>query len=735
MAEEGTSFRAVLILIIAAILILATFSFLTVVYPTGPASGKQEGGQFQLFQASSNDTNGLGQNNTAFNPTSKMLVLVEGYVSNISSGRELNNSKLIVAVYPEETVTITGISGYYQYYVRYTGSGSFAYKVPGYDTAIVKITVVSPAVWKNVSLHPSTRYLVSGKVIDTYGNGIADYGIKFTNYYQTIHTKSNLTGYYAIRLYNENYYVTTSGWEYLTTNTTLTVQGLPVPNFDINLTPNVTHPISISGYASNRAGVAVSGARVSVFPIINSTLTNPAGYFSIADLYGSVSLTANASGYNNTNPSVNLSKTNLPPGGNWSVKITFNPVSTIGDNLTVLWLSNNSQTGDPTVNFTTLHSSLSPYSISGSRKPGLANLNVTLFSGSTVLNNTSLIVYVDSNGILYRGIFSTDSAGQFNLLLNYTGYYGLAVLTLYGGMNTTAGNFSGLGYVDLGFPLLRQHNMSIQATNVFNGIPVPGQGLTFSNSLLPVPGYFIQVSNSTYFNFTLPNGEYLMSYNNPGFANSSFSVNLTGNNTFVTVDLLPYTVEIVNGANLTWNVTISATGYMTNYTLPIGGNSSSHVFEGSFVIQAVAINGSYVAKGYVNTSSSIPVRIAYLNQTYGNESVNANSSNCNFDNVTGIATGTFPFNLTFSSQIMLMGISLLSLNFTPLNSTISAGNINFTFNGSYLNFTNPIVLAGGMISVSFTSSGLTVTQGNELCKLLTIRIDYSYVVVTVAGLG
>lgn len=735
MADEGTSFRAVLILIIAAILIIATFSFLTVVYPTGPAKGTQEGGTFQLFQKSYNDTNGLGQNVTGFTPTSKKLVLVEGYLTNRTSGTQLNQAKLIVAVFPEETVTYTDSTGYYQYYVMYTGNGSFAYKTPGYETRVVHFSVVSPAVWENVSLIPSTRYLVSGKVSDTYTHNIANISMNFTNYYESIHTKSNSTGFYSIRLYNESYNLTVSGPEYNTSHTTLTVLGNPVPNLDVTLTPNVTHPISIIGFAENQAGVAVRNATVSIFPIVISTRTNATGYYSIPDLYGYFKVTANASGYNGTSINKNLSGTNLLPGNKVWYNITFHPVPSIGLNLTVLRYPFNSQTGDPSVNITTLLSALSPYGIAGPRTPGLANLYVTLFSGSTVINNTPLLVYVDSNGILYRGLFSTNSAGQFNLLLNYTGFYGIAVLSLYGGINTTAENFSGLKYVSLGLPALQRHNLSVQATNVFNDIAVPGKGLSFDNSLLPIPGYFVQVSNSTYFNFTLPDGEYQMSYSNPAFANASVSANITGSNAIVRLNLLPYTVQILNGANFTWNVTLSTAGFVINITIPKGGNSSSHVFAGDFKIQATALNGSFMVRGYANVSSSTPVRIAYLNQTFGNQSVNASAANCTFDNSTGVATGVFQFNMTFSSQIMVMGLGLLSLNFTPVTSTVTAANLNVTFNGSYLNFTTPVLLAGGMVSLTFSSNGLKAWQGSELCKLLTIRIVYSYVVVAVAGLS
>lgn len=737
MADEGTSFRAALILIIAAILIIATFSFLTVVYPTGPATGTQAGGPFQLFQTPSNDSNGLGQNVTGFRSTSQKLVRVEGYLKNNSSGAGLPDSKFIVAVFPEETVNQTDSNGYYQYYVRYTGSGSFAYEVPGYETKIVPITVSAPAVWKNVSLNPYPKYQISGNVTDIYGNRIAAINMTFTNHYQNLYQKfysqSNLTGFFSIRLYNDSYWVAAGGTEYITNNTSFTVHGAAVHDFNVSLTPNVPSPVNISGYARNSAGVAVTGAKIFTFPIINSTVTNSKGYYSIDNLYGVFNITAFAPGYNSTFQREDLSS--LAAGARRTTNVSLDPVASIGRNLVLFNTSSHNQTGDPSVNFTTLLSSLANYSIAGPRTPGPAVLDLSLSSGGTAMNNTSSLVYVDSNGIFYRGIFSTNSTGQVVMQLNFSGFYGLAVLTLYGGINATGRNFNGTVRVGAKFPVLQRHNLSILAVNEFDNIAVPGTGLSCNNSLLPVPGYFIQVSNTTYFNYTLPNGTYMMLYSSPGFANYSFSATVAGNNTSLTAPLYPFTVLVMNVANLTWNVTLSTSGYVTNFTLPAGGNSSLQIFAARFVIQAVALNGSFMVRKSFNISSTTPVRIVYLNQTYANASANATSASCTFDNVTGVASGIFKLNLTLPSQVLLTGVSLLSLNFTPTDSTISVGNLNMSFNGSYLNFTSPFLLTGGSNAVSFSSAGLNASQGEELCKLLTIWIVYSYVVVNVTGLG
>lgn len=729
MADGSSSFRAVLILIIAAILIIATFSFLTVVYPTGPSGGNQSGGPFQLFETSYNDSNGLGANITSFTPGTRMNVLVEGYMTNRSNGNPLADLKLIVAVYPEETVTLTGSTGYYYYFIRYTGNGSFAYKIPGYETAVVNLTAASSTVWENVSLNPSPRYQISGSITDIYGNRIADIRMNFTNFYETAHSKSNSTGFFSIWLYNESYEVTAYGYGYHANVTNLTVLGAAVSKLDIVLNTSLPSPFSITGFAHNTAGNAVDGAVISTYPIVNATTTNATGFFALNDLYGSINISTNATGFNESSIRIPYMVNNT------SLNFTLDPVASIGSGLGLFNSSRAAGTGDPTVNLTTLLSSLSPYEVSASRSAGTASIDVTLSSGSTVMNNTSFLAYVDSNGILYRGLFATNSAGQAALQLNYTGYYGLAILTLYGGINASGVDFLGTKQVVASFPTLLRHNLSIQAVNAFNNISIPGTGFSCANSLLPVAGYFVQVSNTTYFNYTLPGGDFLMSYSNPGFANASFYANVTGNDTTVRIGFVPYIVQIFNEANLTWNVTLYTVGYEQNVSLPTGGNLSLHVFAGNFVIQAVALNGNFMVRAYVNTTSYLPVGMAYLNQTYGSESVNVSSSNCTSNVTAGVMSGLFQFNFTVSSLIMLMGVTLLALNFTPLDSTFSAESINVSFSGSSLNFTPPSVLVGGMIRVSFVSSGLSAWQVNELCKLLTIRIDYSYVVVTVEGRG
>lgn len=726
MSSEGSVFRAALILVVAVILVVSAFSFFRVVYPTSPLKGSPGGQAFKLFFDQINDTNGLGANETSFHPVSQALVLIEGRVYNNSSSLPIVSSRLFVAVFPLETETSTNSYGVYQYYILYTGNGDFAYKIPGYYPRTIHIDAGKGITWANLSMDPMPKYRVAGNVSDVYGNRIAEVGVTASDFYQAVGSLSDGNGSFSMYLENGSYQVRFAGIYYTAVNLTLNVSGRSITNLSVRLTPSVPSPFRLGGYVVNTAGHAVGNATVSTFPILNSTKTAADGHFTIENMYGSVKLTVSSPGYSNITgvvASIIADQTSL--------NLTMPPLFTIGQGLHVFNLTPLSQTGDPSTNATALAASLSRPNPSGPASYAHASLTLGLSSGGSALPGIQYIAYIDSAGIFYRGMFNSDSQGIGLIQFNFSGSYSITLLTLYYGMYSTYSNYSGSASLPLQLTRQATHSISINASDWSHNFSVPADGLSVSNSLFKINLAANASGNSTIFNCSLPGGVYSFSYSDPGYVNASLELNLSGSNVSATMHLYPYLVKLTCNSNLTWNVSLSSSAGISNATL--SGNSTLlfQGHEGSYSLNSTTSNGTYPLSSSFSISAVLPVITVYFNRTYANSSSAA--VNQSFDSATGVYNATFSVNTSATSEFLLDGLQLLSLNFTPTSSTARISQLAFSFAGNSTFFATPYTVQGAVATINLISSGLNSVEGNDMMAHLLLQLDYSTATVSAVG--
>lgn len=727
MAEGGSGFKAVLVLIVAVILIAAAFGFFNVAYPAGPPPGKPSSGRYQLFSYQLNDTTGLGKNATSFSPSAASLVTVQGYVQNISSGFYLTSVKIYVAMFPVETITTTDGGGFYQYSIKYTGKGQFAYKTAGYKTLIVPIDARTSVFWANVSLAPAQGYAVTGSVVDTYGNHVAGAKIIFSGYYGSEQRTSNATGGISAWLYNDTYLYQIYGPEYKPVSGNLTVAGHAVSGLNVVLSPNVPAPFTLSGYAINPAGLPVQNATVSTYPVVNSTRTNATGHYLFRYMYGSIALRVNATGY------LNGSLLHLLVNRSVAVaNFTLVPVQSIGQGFMLYNLQAGGQTGDPAVNATSLLSAISSTAATGPLDESPVSLTVSLSAGGAALSNLPYIAYVNSDGIIYRGLFTTGSAGNAHLSLNYSGSYTLATLTLFDGFYHTGGLFTGSMSMAGSLSPSPLHDLSVEAVNVVDNFTIPPTGVSVSNSLFQITGTVTPVLNATYFNYTLPDGEYSFAYSSQGYLNATVNTSITGSGTNTTLALYPYLISLVNNSNMTWNVSLTSAAGTVSSALAVNRSTTFHASRGIYYMNGSALNGGYLEKSNVSVTPTWPVQMVYLNRTYAYEQ--SYDPNYTFTPTTGnlgTLNNTFNINGTSHPEILVDGVQLVNLTFAPTNSTVVFPGYSFTFAGNSTLFPLPYAVAGSGFTLLFSSTSLNATEAAEL---LTIRMDYSFVSIAVQGL-
>lgn len=727
MSEEGSPFRTVVILVLAAILVLSAFTLFDIAYPVGRAPSSPSGGEFKLFLNQFNDTSNLGINVTDFHPATQKLVLIEGYVLNGSSNTYIGSSKLFVAMAPYETQTTTGISGFYQYYIRYAGHGHFSYMAPGYKPSVVQIDATGSIEWVNASLSPMPRYPVHGSVKDVYGNYLAGVEVAMSNLYQTFSIFTNASGGFSFRLYNASYLAEAYGSEFATNTTYFNITGSQPGPLDIVLRPNVPSPFFISGTISNSAGKPLANATVSTYPVVNSTTAGPAGNYRIPYLYGNFEVNVTAPGYNSTSHEITALLADEP-----GLNIVLSPVQSIGPGLNLFSLSGNSGTGDPAVNASALLSLLAPASGS-SPSQGSAGLNITFRAGSVALTSTQYIAFFETAGIYYRGLFSTDSAGAGNIALNFSGVYNYALLTFYYGSFASSANITGFGAVTANFVQSPLHNMTVNATNVVDNFTVPASGISVSNSIFLLQNSSHASGNRTVYTYAVPDGQYVVTYSNPGYISASSSVNISGRDNATNLSLLPFIINILNNSNMTLDYTVYPSVQQAQAAVLPNSTAVMHAFYSQFTLDIKATNIPYYTSTSVNVTTAAPVGDVYFNGSVNSTVATPSSGNCSYSGSSAYANMTFAF--SGGGPEMIWSIELLSLNFSVPDTSVTSAYFNYSFTGNTSFPSLPFVVNSSAAALSFQFTNLTSRQAVQLCKVITIRIGYSSVDVTVSGRG
>lgn len=727
--------KSLALLIAGIIIISGLFTVFHVAYPSGnPIIPKipQNVPNVTLFREQFPDKNLLGFGNTYFNPSGNQTITIEGYAKNASSNLPIANSVLYSAVSPVETSTYTNSTGFYSIVILHSGVGNFAFKISGYQTDYVKLSLYGvTSYWQNLSFKPSAKYLVDGYTETQNGTTVSNVQLQLTGFFADYNTVSDSNGFFSLNLPNDTYRILAlkQGFQKTTNPSSINVAGKAITDYKIHLIPSQKPEFNVSGYIFNELDTKISGAVIVSYPELNSTASNSSGYYSVPVVYGQNVIYAVAQGYamNSSGPLyvvTNLTDVNIT----LSSQSPFNVSGTSsGQGLGGLGSSGSGSSGGSAAGnlskYLSNNTSKITYGNSSSTNSYLLSGYVTDTNNSGPVYDTYLRFYVNVNGTYFYENVTTNATGHYQFLVSYPGYYNIAVysslykLATFGVWinqtvekhNFTLTPYSKYVFKVTGYVLNGIDNQLISNSKVVAGVP--------QSSVLV--NYSIATAGS--YSLFLVEGNYSLTGSAAGYNPNTMQIDLTRNMS-VNISLNPSNsigsnVKQWNNSSGTGVPGINGTSVSSNLTSGNGGNGSA--IGAQSIILTVHLENANNSASITNTPFVMFIMID--GQSYKwNNTTNANGNSI----LTLFYTGNYTFlvtSLLYESNPVSMevnGNSTITFKMNPREAytvTMTLKNAYGLYNGSslyvpenYLNVTNYTLLIEPL-SVSSSPSGTIFT--------------------------
>ncbi|WMT51936.1 MAG: hypothetical protein RE471_03425 [Ferroplasma sp.] len=493
-----------------------------------------------------------------------------------------------------------------------------------------------------------------------------------------------------------------------------------------NTTSHGTHPVpfsnrnyTLSGNISNLYnGLPVHGTLI----IKNSTMSRELNYskngtFSTVLPGGSYSITYSSPGFSNYTTSLYLNK-------NTTENQAITPAPSIGTG--VYNIGSLGSIASNSVNISNTVPYLSNKSIPSSTGNNSINskykTNITLNLGKG-LASKQFVALIEQNAAVYQYSGFTNSSGEDNITLGYSGNYTIAAYTLY--YNSSAIRYNtagGSGVINFHMVKRQTYNETVELSSDYL---LNGSAAVNSSTLNAYGGVFslqhtniTSNSSGTYYNYSIPSGMYRFSYTNPYFVGKSFTLNVTHSG---------YSRETVKAYIISVNITDN-TGFSYSYTLSgiQYSNGAHRAYAGSNTLN-INISGRIIDTKYIYLAPGTPyygINLTINNNNFtlsGTE--NYNSGKTLYLNYTGIAT----------NNSLISGMELKNIDFngnTSYAKVIQGSNVTTVY-GSMKNYEfnlkAPFVASSGSITVEFNINN---TDAGESGVMQLYVLAY-----TVTGIG
>ena len=535
--------KSVVLLITGVIIISSVFTAFHVAYPSGnpiidkiPKNVKLP----QIFQKQALDKNQLGFGKTFFNSAGNATITIQGYAKNATGNSYIANTILYSAVFPVETSTYTSSTGFYQITVLAAGNGTFAFKIPGYNTIYHSLNLFGVStVWQNLSFTPEPRYQVTGQTEFPSGNPVPNAGVKFTGPFSTFNITSDSNGFYSLNLTNGTYRIAAfkSGFSNQVTPFMVNVSGAALRNLTLTMHPYGNAIFNVSGYVFNELHQRISGAVVSSNSSAYTSTTGSSGFYSIRVAYGWNSIMGMAAGYMPNIPPLDIFVAANMTDQNITLQ-NYNPFSGTG-----LGGSNNNGQGTKTgqglgglngsssQNITNrLGNTSSNISYGNGPQSGGIVLygNITNSADSYPVSDTNLRFYINVNGTYYYENVPTNGTGYYALYLQYAGTYHFSVYSPFYHLKNISLAIGGNTSYSFNMTPYSKYMLTISgsAVNAIDHLPV--SAMIQLNSQPDNSSILYNYTNSNgHYNLYVMEGNYSITASSPGYDSETYNRSVT----------------------------------------------------------------------------------------------------------------------------------------------------------------------------------------------------------------
>ena len=708
------------------------------------------------------DVNNTAQSsyNINLNTTNQAILYMSGFVFNALNKPVSGATVAVISPSLQNGVATTYGNGYYNLSVAYY-SNTIQVSGTGYTSLTQTIRVTHNLTNQNFTLSsfnpfqqgPNTGIQIPGPVGMYNDSATVNYGsnnyptiqgsvynnqtaMLVPNQAFTVYTSVNGTYFYydmqssssaqySINMaYTGNYNFTILSQKFNPTWLDPDLKG-SVNNVIIYVTTPSSNIFYINGSLLNKitngslanATINVTGTGGQVLKTIH---VNSNGSYNFTLVGGNYNLNISSPGFNSSSSNLNLNH-------NYSnYNVSLSPTTGISPGSSQ-WSPGNGS-GLPGVNSTNILSQFNSTQNSSGQAP--ATTSGTPVTLELQFNNkpsnlpivtTSYVIYIKVNGIYLKVTGATNSTGGSTLDLAYGGTYILVPEMIdYSGNGTFVNTSRVIGPVVFNMTPLQQYNLQINLSNPLDyasaGVPLNGFSGT-GNFFLPIVDVNnYEAGNYTLVNYSLPNGNYSFSYNNPAYVPVSFNVTVSGQSAVHKEVLSPYVLILDWSSATTWGYYVNSTTiHLSDLSMGAGsGKTYLSLTSGSYTMQTMLGNQSSNSTAFVLNSVSYEKNLTYNNQKhalnlsnyfvnsdmyYKNTTSNEYSAIYNYT-ITGIQgklyIAEFVLNISTYSNVSV------NINQIQAPGKVTSGNL---FLSNYF-----VPSTSTATAISITANGLTFTE-------------------------
>lgn len=438
------------------------------------------------------------------------------------------------------------------------------------------------------------------------------------------------------------------------------------------------------------------------------------GTFHFKALAGKYYLNISAPGFGNISYPITVT-------GNGSYNITLNPTTGVVPGSSKWNPSNGS--GLPGLNGSSIAGQLNSTSSGGQGTSTSSGTPVVLIlqmyngssPGAKTIDNTPVVIFVQVNGFILRHNFTTGSNGSVDLPLAYGGTYAiLPEMIQYTGQSQFV-NTSGYQNTTIRFNMteLPLYNVNIDLYNTlgsYTGSDVPLSYLSSTSYLLPLTPESIYIGgNYSLVNYSLPNGTYNFSYNNPRYVSRSFNATVNGVALSLNEGLNPYALVLGWNSVTPWYYEVQQSGANIYGRAQLSG-SSNEIFalqSSTYTFNAYLQSSLTGSKTFSLSSAN---SIQYLNYTNFQQSTALSNSNWKYSNGNSTYASHLydSFNLSTSAGDYIYQVET-NVNLSSQSwLNISSSSFAIGSSGRYFNLTNYFVTTSSVqIPITVASNGFS----------------------------
>lgn len=481
--------------------------------------------------------------------------VIEGQLTNATSGNIINRTHLFVLASPVYTETTVGPDGTYAVNVLVYGQMNLTFVVPGYQKKIVPVNLGGGAVHVNLAFQPEHKIQWTGSTVSSTGTLLPNVTVNSNAFFDGPQMFfSNKLASFSVHLYEDYYPLSVNYADYNSIPAPRSVSLSAPLHQNLTLTKK-TYAFNLTGHVYNK----VTDKPIAMAKVLDQqtnmySMTNAQGFYMVGAVNGINRLITSHSGYFTNVSYYNGSQSNFSLPVHDIYLEPLNPFLTnstgfYGNSSKYPSLTNNSSV--PDLNQT------GSYLLTG---------QITVNGTSIPIANTSFTFLVNVNGSVYGDSVKTNASGHYFAYFYCAGQYSILVQSVLYESKVISVSISRSTTYD-NFSLIPYGNRSIYVTgyvkNRLDQVPIGGASI----SAVYVKNHLVASSVSTnrngYFSMVLISGKFTFSVSKYGFITNTTGVIGIDSNISMIFNLTPQKSLPVGS-----NPSLHAAGKSPSYGLP-----------------------------------------------------------------------------------------------------------------------------------------------------------------------